>query len=350
MEDRPTVASDPDGRFLWFVVAAAVIISALTVNSAANAPTNAEEAAHAEKAITDTEYAAHVAVNATTLIAGGGAGASVLESTGSRVLAGGAEGLVAGGTSAPLNRAVSDVSQGHTSTPKEYAKDAAVGAAVGLGLGTATGGISRLVRGPVKPTGSGFGSSRGGGSPAKGAVRVRSGIRAGSAEGGGSTPPKSGGPGSSRPTGGSLSSEAPTPPLGVRTAPQISNMGGGGIRAEWGPNGGNAVIQFEQQGKGVILDYIRVSPSFAIKGPQLLADALKASGIARPESIESSAIINPTLQKLLASGSSADLASAERMIRVSALTFAKALGATLKSADLVKNKAGNWVAKVALSY
>ncbi len=367
VEARPTIANDPDGRIIWFIVLAAVVITALTATSAANAPTNAEQAAHGEKAITDTEYAAHVAVNAATAIAGGGATSGVLESTGSKVLAYGVGGAVTGGTSAPLNRAVSDVAQGHTSTPADYAKDTAVGVAVGATIGVVTGGVSRLVKGPARPGGGGGGGGRGGGSsegPAnRGAgggsagVRVRTGIRAGSSEGGGSGPPKSGNAGAGEgtapaadgPRPGTLPSEAPTPPLGVRAAPQITETGAEGIRAEWGPGGNRAMIAFRLQGKGVSLEYIRVNPSSTVKGPQLLADALKAAGVPRPEFIESTPILNKTISRLLA-GTPEEIAGAQRILRVQALSLAKALGAKLENAAIVKNQAGNWVARVTLSY
>jgi RHS repeat-associated protein len=149
VENRPTVANDPDGRIIWFVVIAAVVITALTVESAANAPANAQQAARAEPAVSDAEFAAHAAVNAATLAAGGAASGRVLTGTGSRVLAGAAGGGVAGVTGAPLNRAVSDVARGQVSSPGQYVTDAVTGAAVGAGIGAAGGAVSRVVRGPV---------------------------------------------------------------------------------------------------------------------------------------------------------------------------------------------------------
>lgn len=163
VDNRPTVAIDPNGRFFWFVVIAAVLITSLTVVSAANAPTSKEEAAHAEPSISNEEFAVHVAVNAATAAVGGGTAGQVLRGTGSKVLAGALGGAVAGGLGAPANRAVSDAGRGKASTPGQYGQDAVAGAIFGGATGAAFGAASRLLKGPyVGPSGGGNGFQGGG--------------------------------------------------------------------------------------------------------------------------------------------------------------------------------------------
>ncbi len=143
VDNRPIIAVDPNGNIIWFVVLIAVAITALTSVSAANAPTSAHDETY--NRISDSEYLAHVVV--TTASAMGPAariGGAVLKSTGSRVLAGAAEGATVGTISTPLNKAVSDVAQGKTSTPGEYIRDTAQGAATGAVIGAAAGAASTL--------------------------------------------------------------------------------------------------------------------------------------------------------------------------------------------------------------
>ncbi|HEY7349735.1 MAG TPA: hypothetical protein VH599_15575 [Ktedonobacterales bacterium] len=109
-------------------------------------------------------------------------------------------------------------------------------------------------------------------------------------------------------------------------------------------------MQFYPKGDGVVLDYIRVRRGNHSVGAPLFANALQAAGIFQPRFVESSPIINPTLSKLIQSGASSDFAQAHRFLRIQALAFAKALGATMLCLEIVKNPHGNWIARTQLSY
>jgi hypothetical protein len=124
-------------------------------------------------------------------------------------------------------------------------------------------------------------------------------------------------------------------------------MGGGELRGEWGAKGENGVVAFQPKGEGVVLEYIRVRPGYPHPGARLFADALKFAGINRPKFIESTPILNTRIQRLIQSG---DLAQVQRMIRVQTSLLAKELGATVSVAEVVKNEAGNWVARAQLTY
>ncbi|UWP86804.1 SpvB/TcaC N-terminal domain-containing protein [Dactylosporangium fulvum] len=143
--NRPTVAHDPDGRIAWLVVAAAVVITALTVNSAANAPRNAQEAAQATPSITPGEYAAHVAINAGAGV-GNRAASAAFSATRSRVAAAAADGAVSAAAAAPLNRAVSDVAQGTSSSVGEYATETIEAAVGGATVGATLAVAGKVVR------------------------------------------------------------------------------------------------------------------------------------------------------------------------------------------------------------
>lgn len=147
VENRPIIASDPDGRIIWFVIIAAVAITTLTVVSPANAPTSPTSPTYPR--ISEAQFAAHTAVNAATLGVGGGVSNVVLRRTGSRVLAGAAGGGAFGLTSAPSNLAVSDVGRGKSSSPSEYVRQTAVATGGGIVLGAGLGAASRLIRGPA---------------------------------------------------------------------------------------------------------------------------------------------------------------------------------------------------------
>lgn len=147
VQGRPVVASDPDGRVLWFVVIAAVAITALTVVSPANAPTSARSPTYPR--ISEGQYAAHVAVNVVTGGAGSGVGSMVARRTGSLILGGATGGGVMGLTATPAHLAVSDAARGRASSPGEYARQTLRGTGMGIISGGALGGLSRLVRGPT---------------------------------------------------------------------------------------------------------------------------------------------------------------------------------------------------------
>jgi hypothetical protein len=136
----------------------------------------------------------------------------------------------------------------------------------------------------------------------------------------------------------------------IRTTPRLSTLPGGEIRAIWDSGGDEAVIQLYPKGDGVVLDYIRVREGSHHHGWALFADALRAAGIVRPRFLESSPIISPTLSKLIQSGTASDLALAQRFWHIQALAGAKAVGATLTSAELLKNPQGNWIARCQVSY
>jgi hypothetical protein len=136
----------------------------------------------------------------------------------------------------------------------------------------------------------------------------------------------------------------------TRTAPRLSTLPGGEIRAIWDSNGDEAMIQFYPKGDGVVLDYIRVREGSHHHGWALFADALRAAGIPRPAFVESSPIISPVLSKLIQSGRESDLATAQRFWHIQALAFAKEIGGTPINPELAKNPRGNWVARGRLSY
>ena len=132
--------------------------------------------------------------------------------------------------------------------------------------------------------------------------------------------------------------------------PQVSDLGGGKFRVIWDSGNTQALVQFYRKGDGVVLDYIRVRPGGHDLGGTLFADALRAAGIPQPLFVESSPIINPSLSKLIQSGTAADLELAQRFWRIQSLAFAKALGAAVKHTELRKNRLGNWIATGELSY
>jgi len=165
--NRPLVAVDPDGRLFWFVVIVAAT-ALVTIESDANAPTNAEQARNAKPAVTDFEFAARTGVLAASFLAGGGFTQSLLRSGSSKVVAYGGGGAVSG-LAAPADLAVTDAFRGEMSSFSDYATRTAVGVGGGGLLGGAIGGASRIISGPQKlPTSSYGGSSAsgtGGGAP-----------------------------------------------------------------------------------------------------------------------------------------------------------------------------------------
>jgi len=135
VNSRPVIANDPTGNILWFVVIAAIAITALTVTSDANAPGPNDKT---YDSISNTEYGAHVAVNAATMIAGGGVSKAFTPAEAGfvqTVKGGMMGGAVAGATGAPLNRAVSDVAHHHKSSAGDYTRDTLKGAGYGLAAG-----------------------------------------------------------------------------------------------------------------------------------------------------------------------------------------------------------------------
>ena len=147
--NRPIVASDPDGRVAWLAVVGAVLVTGLTVVSSAHAPENKAQADKAEPSIGHGQFAAQVGVNTATTVLGG----SLFSGVKSRVLSWTAQGAVGGGSGAVLGKAVTDVAQGHSSSPGEYAEvgvtGAGVGAATGLTFGVVKASLGRAV-GAVK--------------------------------------------------------------------------------------------------------------------------------------------------------------------------------------------------------
>lgn len=144
--------------------------------------------------------------------------------------------------------------------------------------------------------------------------------------------------------------EAPAEAAPTEAPSQVSDLGEGKFRVIWDTGSTQALVQFYRKGDGVVLDYIRVRQGGHNLGGTLFADALRAAGIPHPLFVESSPIINPTLSKLVQSGTDADLTLAQRFWHIQALAFAKAIGASVKHAELRKNRLGNWVATGELSY
>ena len=137
----------------------------------------------------------------------------------------------------------------------------------------------------------------------------------------------------------------------MRPGTRISTLPGGALRVIWGEAGGpGGVVQFYPKEDGVVLDYIRVRQGNHTFGATLFVEALRAAGIPQPRFVESSPIVNVPLLTMLKSGGAADLARAQRFWHIQSLVFAKAIGATLVSSELVKNARGNWIARGQLSY
>jgi RHS repeat-associated protein len=149
---------------------------------------------------------------------------------------------------------------------------------------------------------------------------------------------------------GTLPPDAPTPPMGVRAPPRLSYESPTEIRATWGAQGTDAIATFSPANGGVKLTYIKIRTGFGPQAPQLLADALRTAGIRQPSFIESTVIINRTIQRLLSSNTAANFALAERMIRVQGMAFAEAMGGRLVGGGLVRNQAGKWIARIELAY
>ncbi|NGO54716.1 SpvB/TcaC N-terminal domain-containing protein [Allomesorhizobium camelthorni] len=157
VSDRPIVASDPDGRIIWFAVIGIVAIATVTVTSDANAPTSAEDARRAKPAVTNAEFAARTGVIGVSWFAGGAVGDKILLGTGSKVLAGGGGGAFGGVVGSPGDLLVSDLFRGKVSSGGEYVSRTIGGAIGGAALGVAFGGFSRAVSGPATPPPGGFG-------------------------------------------------------------------------------------------------------------------------------------------------------------------------------------------------
>ncbi|WP_367025573.1 SpvB/TcaC N-terminal domain-containing protein [Methylococcus sp. ANG] len=158
VQNRPLIASDPDGRVIWFIVIAAVVITTATAVSPANAPTSPTSPTYDR--VSDAEFAAHTAVTAASMAVGGGTyTALTTRATVRPVLARGAAGLVAGGTGAPASLAVSDIARGQASSPAEYGDRFLTGAAFGAGVSMALPPVARALRGRTTPRGRG-GSGR----------------------------------------------------------------------------------------------------------------------------------------------------------------------------------------------
>ncbi|MGL5809956.1 MAG: RHS repeat-associated core domain-containing protein, partial [Nocardioides sp.] len=149
---RPMTHVDSNGCVGWLAVAIGVgVITALTTGGTANAPRNAAEAARAAPRMSNTEYAAHAAVNVAGAVRGVRAGAVVLNETGSTILATVTEGAVGGGMAAAGGRAVSDIGSGTASSNKDYLRDTFVGAAVGTVFSFAARAVSRVITRAERP-------------------------------------------------------------------------------------------------------------------------------------------------------------------------------------------------------
>lgn len=151
VQNRPFVAVDPDGRVIWFLVAAIVVVATATAVSPANAPTSAEDARRAQPRISDGEFAFHTAVVGVSFAAGGGAGSGVLRATGSKVLAGVWGGGVSGVVLAPGDMFVHDAFRGEFRSGRDYAVATSYGWLFGAGTGLVLGAGSRALFGPYVP-------------------------------------------------------------------------------------------------------------------------------------------------------------------------------------------------------
>lgn len=157
VENRPTVAVDPDGRVILPLVAAIVVIGALTIVGNANAPANEEQTQNAEPSVSDLEATTRTAVLGMSMAVGGGTGNAILQGTGSKVLAGMGGGATAGGLGAPADLLASDVSRSEMSSGSEYTSRTLYGVGGGALFGGAFGGGSRLLFGRATPPPGGFG-------------------------------------------------------------------------------------------------------------------------------------------------------------------------------------------------
>lgn len=151
VENRPIVAVDPEGRVIWFLVAAIVVVATATAVSPANAPTSEEDARRAQPRIGDGEFVAHTAVVGVTMAFGAAGGSYVLEATGSKVLAGMWGGGLGGATLAPSDMFVHDSFSGQSHSGWDYADATAKGWLFGVGTGGLFGLGSRVIGGAYQP-------------------------------------------------------------------------------------------------------------------------------------------------------------------------------------------------------
>ena len=116
---------------------------------------------------------------------------------------------------------------------------------------------------------------------------------------------------------------------------------------------------FAPKNGGVMLNYIRVPRDFGTPASELLAEALKFAGCPRPDFIESTAILNPRLSRLLTPDPAANLTPsqiqanfelAQRIAQLEAAAFARAAGGRVLNGGLVRNDLGNWIARFRFAY
>ena len=179
------------------------------------------------------------------------------------------------------------------------------------------------------------------------------------AEGAGEPPPAVRGGGTPTPTSPPppdspppFPDDRPTPPLGIRAAElRFTPLGEEGIRVE----SQGVSIMFRAEGEGVILEHIVNPNPFGklgtggrpINPAAIFADALRSLGISQPKFIESTPIINRKLTTMLNSG---NVAQANEILRRQSSPFKQLFGAKSINASFVKNRAGNWIARVELTY
>ena len=156
-ENRPIVASDPDGSVIWFAVIGIVAIATLTITSDANAPENESQARNARPSVSEGEFVTRTAVVGVSWFAGGGAGNAILRGSGSKILSGMGGGAVVGGIGAPGDLLASDIFRGEFSSASEYGRRTIFGVAGGATIGGTFGVGSRVLFGAAKPPPGGFG-------------------------------------------------------------------------------------------------------------------------------------------------------------------------------------------------
>jgi len=148
VESRPTTHIDPAGTWAIAVAVAGVLlvglITVMTSESEAGAPTDAESARRVKPAVTDTEFLAHAAVS--SLSAGaGGAATSVTMKGAPTVLKGLVGGAVAGATQAVGDQAIADVKKGEVSSGGRYFKQGVSGGAGGALTGVIVAGGGAVI-------------------------------------------------------------------------------------------------------------------------------------------------------------------------------------------------------------
>ena len=134
---------------------------------------------------------------------------------------------------------------------------------------------------------------------------------------------------------------------GLAWLPKLS-QGPAETRAVWGPPSRPwAIVAFESDHSHVRINYVQVASGAGARAEDFVADALRAAGISRATTVDSSIVTNTTILRLIDEGK---VALVERIVQTKADSLANAMGAALCSTELVGDQASGWIVRVTLSY